>query len=131
MSAAPVAHLDLASAALTMARAAADRRRGRKAPLTRREALAEAPWVPEMAASGVDQRAFRAAYADRLVERGIALPSTAELPRPSGPSGRALHPEMRVRVPAADQARYRAIAERRGMTLSEWVRAALERAARK
>jgi hypothetical protein len=127
---APPARLDAHSVALNLARQAADKRRSRAEPLTRRAALAEAPWVPALASSGCGEREWRAAYADRLIERGLAEPSShGQRSGTSGPSGRALHPEMRVRVPAADQERYRARAEREGQTLSEWVRGVLDRAA--
>jgi hypothetical protein len=121
--AAPVAVLDLASAALNMAVAAADRRRARRAPLSRREALREAPWVPEMALSGVHEHAFRAAYADRLIERGLALPSSTGR---SGPSGQHAQPRMVLSVSEEQRARWREAAEREGVTLSEWIRRAAE-----
>ena len=124
---APAARLDLGSAALNLARQAADKRRSRKAPLTRREALAEAPWVEGMP---VDRRAFAAAYADRLVELGIALPSTEGSSGPSGPSGKNAHPLLNVRIPKLDQDRYREAAAHYGMTLSAWVRRELDHGAR-
>jgi hypothetical protein len=131
VSAVPSARLDLASAALTLAASAADKRRTRKEPLSRREALREAPWVPTMAESGVDQRAFRAAYADRLVERGIALPSTAELPRPSGPSGRRVTKQITITVDPERLAKYDAAAARSRRNRSDWIRITLDDGAQK
>jgi len=42
----------------------------------------------------------------------------------SGPSGKALHPEVRFRSPS--KARYEQAAAEAGLTMSEWIRAALE-----
>jgi hypothetical protein len=53
-----------------LARAAADKRRVPKEPLSRSAALAEAPWSADMPPAW--QRPFREAYADRLAERGLA-----------------------------------------------------------
>jgi hypothetical protein len=120
----------LSSAAVALAVAAANKRRPRRVPLSRREALAEAPWLAEMAASGVSQRAFRAAYADRLVELGLALPSTAHLPRPSGPSGTSSLPRVTIRGCSAEQiARWDSAARRAGLDRSAWLRRVADAAA--
>lgn len=63
-----------------LARGAADRVRVPAKPLSRSEALAAAPWHHTMPAAW--ETAFRAAYADRLEELGVALPA-----KPSGASG--------------------------------------------
>jgi len=51
----------------------ADRARRPKEPLSWSEALAAAPWGPELPPAW--ERAFREAYARRLVELGSALPA--------------------------------------------------------
>jgi hypothetical protein len=100
----------------TLARAAADRRRKPKVPLTRREALQEAPWSPELPGS---ERTFRRAYATRLIERGIAEPA------PAWASG-SRQEYLQIVCPRDDQDRYRAAAKASGESVSAWVRRAAE-----
>lgn len=63
-----------------LARAAADKSRAPKQPLSRSAALAAAPWDASFPAAW--ERSFRKAYADRLEELGVSLPA-----RPGGTSG--------------------------------------------
>lgn len=124
---APPAALDLHSAALNLARQAADRRRTRSEPLTRRAALAEAPWIEALRASGCSEREWRTAYADRLIERGLALPSSTGLSGPSGASGKSLGVQLPVKVRAQKLEAYRSAASTSGLTLADWVRQQLDR----
>src|SRR5678816_3559428 len=73
---------DVGSLLPKLAVAAASKVRVRKDPLAWSEALKSAPWNAE-AMPAAWERAFREAYASRLVERGIAKPAKA-----SGPSGK-------------------------------------------
>jgi hypothetical protein len=107
-----------------LARAAADRRRSRREPLSWSEAIAEAPWDVSMPAAW--EAAFRRAYAQRLVERGLARAAA-----PSGSrseSGEHKHPMIPVRAPKVDQDRWRAKAAARGISYSDYVRRACEMA---
>lgn len=121
-TAAPPARLDLYSVALNLARQAADKRRPRRTPLSRRQALAEAPWIERFRESGCGEREWRAAYADRLIERGIAEPSSSG--RRSGPSGSSgRHQTPRIRISASEEriARWQRAARAAGVSLAVWL----------
>jgi len=101
-----------------LARAAAERARRPTKPLTRSEALAAAPWSPEMPAAW--ERAFRAAYADRLEELGRALPA-----KPSGTSGRSgvnLQARRTLRASEQEFADHDAKAKAAGLDWTTWAR---------
>lgn len=126
---APAARLDPYSVAINLARQAADRRRPRADPLTRREALNEAPWFAALTESGCGEREWRVAYADRLIERGLAEPSShGRRSGPSGPSGRGTGKKLGVLFDDMRLERYRAAAATAGMTLADWARQALDAA---
>lgn len=116
-------------ATLALAIAAADKRASRKEPLTRREALAEAPWAEEYR-EHCTRREWSAAYADRLIERGLALPTSEGRSGPSGPSGKALHPPILITgVNPERRAAWDRAAQAAGLSRSEWAREHLDRAA--
>lgn len=75
------------------------------------------------------QRPWCAAYADRLIERGLALPSSTGR---SGPSGRTLLPSVLVTSVSPEQrATWDAAAKRAGLDRSTWIRRELDAAALK
>lgn len=116
-------------ATLSLARAAADKRPKRREPLMRSEALAEAPW-DEAYREHCSQREWCAAYADRLIERGLALPTSEGRSGPSGPSGRGKHPPIMITgVDPERVARWTHAAQAAGVSRSEWAREILDRAA--
>lgn len=85
----PSAGQDIGYMLPILARAAADKARARKTPLTRSAALAAAPWDGSFPSAW--ETRFREAYADRLEELGCALPA-----KPSGASGPSQSDEARV-----------------------------------
>jgi hypothetical protein len=107
-----------------LARAAADRRRKPRKPLTRSEALADAPWDDSMPAGW--KRAFQQAYADRLEERGLAVPAAT-----SGPSGETTLPRIKVSLAVDELADVGRAAERAGLPVATWARRELVRSARR
>lgn len=102
-----------------LGRQAADRRRKRKEPLSRSEALAEAPWEAETMPAAWE-RPFREAYADRLEERGLALPAGRS--GPSGPSGATRLKRREVLQTEEEFAQQDARAKAAGLSWSTWAR---------
>ena len=111
-----------------LARAAAERRRKRKEPLSRSEALAEAPWDPETMPPAWE-RPFREAYADQLETRGLALPAARPGARSPGGATKLVSGEvLQTREEIEEQ---RALAKAAGISWSAWMRrAAAEAVAR-
>ena len=107
-----------------LARAAADRRRKPKAALTRSAARAEAPWDKATMPAG-HERAFRAVYADRLIERGYALPSSFGR---SGPKRPRVHPRREIMAPATEFAAHDRAAQAAGLSWPKWMRGLAKRA---
>ena len=103
-----------------LARAAADRVRAPKEPLTRSAALAAAPWDAESMPAAWE-RAFREAYADRLEELGAALP--AKRGGASGTRGYATKLDRRLLSQTAQEfAEQDARAKAAGLPWSTWAR---------
>ena len=104
-----------------LARGAADRRRPRKTdPIKWSAALAEAPWQPRHFPAAWEL-AFRRAYAERLVERSIALP--AKLPgRSGGKGGKTLLASRKVYATPAEFADQDRRAEAAGLSWSTYAR---------
>lgn len=102
-----------------MARAAADKVRVPKTPLSRSQALASAPWDESFPPAW--ERAFRAAYADRLEERGVSLPAVTGRGS-SGAGGETKLVECRVYLSKAEQAATKALAKADGVSWSTWAR---------
>jgi hypothetical protein len=101
-----------------LARALADKVRPSKTPLTRSEALAACPWDASMPAAW--ERETRAAYADRLEERGLALPAKAA--GRSGSSGKNQLERRTFRQTPAEFASQDARAAAAGLSWSTWAR---------
>jgi hypothetical protein len=127
--------------ALQLAREAADRASPRKRPLTRARALKQAgdAWralqggpLGRYAESGIAmQRPWCAAYADRLIERGLALPSSTGRSGPSGSSGGHASPRMTLSASTEQLRAWDAAAKRAGLDRSTWIRRELDAAALK
>ena len=109
---------------VALARMHADQRRKRAEPIRWRAALAEAPWAPELPAA--QERAFRVAYAERLVEKGQALPARAAAPGTAGGN----HSAKRRPLSASDEqwAAWDARAKQARKSFAEWARAWLDAA---
>lgn len=102
-----------------LARQAADRRRKLRKPMSRSEALAEAPWDrPTMPAAW--ERPFREAYAARLEERGLALPAARS--GSSGKGGATLLASRLLRQTAEEFGENDARAKAAGLSWSTWAR---------
>lgn len=104
----------------TMARAAADKVRMAKTRLTRSEALASAPWSTEFPSGW--ERAFRAAYADRLEERGIALPAKKSSGKTGTPGGETNLMRRAIQQTEEEFAAQDATAKTQGLSWSTWAR---------
>ena len=105
-----------------LAVAAANRARMPKEPLTRSAALAAAPWPAN--APPAWERAFRAAYADRLEERGAALPvRQSARDRTGAPPGAPTKLDRRLLSQTTEEfAEQSATAEAAGLSWSTWAR---------
>jgi hypothetical protein len=101
-----------------LARAAADKMRARKTPMSRSAALAATPWDASMPPAW--ERETRAAFADRLVERGLALP--AREGGASGASGTTDLVQCKLYLSKAEQAAQKATAKAAGLSWSTWAR---------
>jgi hypothetical protein len=84
----------------------------------RSEALAACPWDASMPAAW--ERETRAVYADRLVERGLALPAKAG--GGSGASGATKLVQCRLYLSEQEQAAQQAAARAAGLSWSSWAR---------
>jgi hypothetical protein len=102
-----------------LARAAADKVRARKTPLSRSEALSSAPWDAATMPPAWE-RAFREAYADRLEERGLAAPAAKS--GVSGKSGATDLVQARLYLSEAEHEAQKAIAKAAGLSWSTWAR---------
>ncbi len=103
-----------------LARGFADKRRPVKEPLTWSAALDAAPWSGKLPAAW--EAPFRRAYAERLVERGLALPA-AKAGTTSGKGGKTdLVRLPSVYLSADELASVKERAHRDGLTVSAWVR---------
>jgi len=113
------AAVEAASLLPLLARAAADKARARKTPLSRSEALAAAPWdAATMPAAW--ERAFREAYADRLEELGVSLP--AKRSGKGGAGGATELVQCKLYLSKAEQSAQQAIAKAAGVSWSTWAR---------
>lgn len=103
-----------------LARGYADKARVPKATgkLTWTEALAKAPWSGKLPAE--QEEPFRRAYAERLVERGLALPVGRS--RTSGPSGETDLERCIVYLSTEERDSTRALAKAAGVSWSAWAR---------
>jgi hypothetical protein len=86
--------------------------------MTRGEALAATPWDAAMPAAW--ERETRAAFADRLVERGIALPAAKS--GVSGASGTTDLVQCKLYLSREEQAAQKATAKAAGLSWSTWAR---------
>lgn len=103
-----------------LARAEADRARQTKEPVTWSGAIAKAPWSRQLPPEY--EMPFRRAYAERLVERGLALPVGRS--RTSGASGKNTLTEVKLRGELAETERWRAAAQRSGTDRNTFLRRA-------
>lgn len=105
-----------------LARAYADKARAPKnaGKLTWTEALAKAPWSSRFPAE--QEEAFRRAYAERLVERKLALPVGRS--RTSGPSGENRLTQVALRADPSDIARWDEAARSAGLDRNSFLRRA-------
>lgn len=102
-----------------LAVAAANRVKARTEPLTRSEALAAAPWAPEMPAAW--EQAFREAYADRLIARKLALPAKRS-GTSRGAGGKTDLIQARLYLSKQEHDEQKAIADAAGLSWSNWAR---------
>lgn len=103
-----------------LARQAADRVRAQKRQLTRSEALAAAPWDKSMPAAW--ERAFRAAYADRLEELGVSL-AAAKSSKARGTAGYVTKLDRRLLSQTSEEfAEQDRRAKAEGVSWSTWAR---------
>jgi hypothetical protein len=103
-----------------LARAAADKVRAAKPPISRSEALAAAPWDAKTMPPAWE-RTFREAYADRLEELGVAAPA-AKSGTKSTTSGKTDLVRLVVYVSPKEEEQHRATAKADGVSLSTWAR---------
>ncbi len=101
-----------------LARMAADNVRMPAKPLTRSQALAAAPWQPQFPPAW--ERAFRAAYANRLEELGVSLPSAKS--GKSGKGGKSDLQRMTLYLSAAEIEAQKRLARAAGESWSTWAR---------
>ncbi len=103
-----------------LARKYADDTRPRKrgGPWSWTDAMARAPWSVKLPAD--HELEFRRAYAERLVERGLAL--RVGRSRTSGPSGETDLERCIVYLSAAERNATRALADAAGLSWSSWAR---------